>query len=85
MSKRSKTANDKETLEMWATDLLLEAHAISACPDHGYMRLRHSHHAIDYAKDLAQHRKFSGRNKRARISAVEDVLDGLGDNCPGCE
>lgn len=85
MSRNSKHANGKETLEMWATDLLLEAHAISACPDHGYMRLRHIHHAIDYAKDLAQHRKFSGRNKRERISAVEDVLDGLGDSCPGCE
>lgn len=43
-----KAKNDKETLEMWATDLLQEAHAIVACPDHGYMRLRHSQHAIDY-------------------------------------
>lgn len=85
MAKKNKNANGKETLDMWATDILLEAHAISACPDHGYMRLRHSHHAIDYAKDLAQHRKFSGRNKRERIAAVEDVLDGLADSCPGCE
>lgn len=77
--------SEKSTLEMWATDLLLEAHAIIACPDHGYMRLRHSHHAIDYAKDLAEHRKFSGKKKIERISAVEDVLDGLGDTCPACD
>jgi hypothetical protein len=80
-----KSKNDRETLEMWATDLLQEAHAIVACPDHGYMRLRHSQHAIDYARDLAKHRKFSGKNKKERVAAVEDVVDGLGDACPGCD
>jgi len=80
-----KNRNDRETLEMWATGLLLEAHAIAACPDHGYMRLRHSHHAIDYAKDLAQHRKFSGKNKQERVAAVDEVLDALGDACPACD
>jgi hypothetical protein len=85
MSKKKKNANKSQTLEMWATDLLLEAHAIYACPDHGYMRLRHSHHAVDYAKDLAEHRKFSGKNKRERVCAIEKVLDGLGDSCSGCE
>lgn len=78
-------AKKNETLEWWATDLLLEAHAITPCPDHGYMRLRHSHPAVDYARDLAKHRKFSGKNKKQRVAAVEDVLDGLGDTCPGCD
>ena len=48
----------------------------------GYMRLRHSHHAVDYAMSLAEHRKFSGKNKKERMAAVEHVLDGLGDECP---
>lgn len=69
-------------LEMWAADLLMEAHAIAPCPDHGYMRLRHSHHAVDYALSLAEHRTSSG--KKERIAAVESVLDGLSDECPAC-
>ena len=85
MGKKNKIKNDQEPLEMWATDLLLEAHVIAACPDHGYMRLRHSNHAVEYAKDLAEHRKFSGKNKKERIAAVDDVLDGLGDVCPACD
>ncbi|SFM00413.1 hypothetical protein SAMN03159423_4854 [Bradyrhizobium sp. NFR13] len=72
------------TLEMWAADLLMEAQAITPCPEHGYMRLRHSHHAVDYALSLAEHRKFSGKNKKERIAAVESVLDGLSDQCPAC-
>lgn len=75
----------KVTLESWATDLLVEAHAIAPCADHGYMRLRHSQHALDYARDLAEHRKFSGKKKKERVAAVEGVLDGLGDTCPGCD
>lgn len=51
----------ERTLEMWAADLLMEAHAIAPCHEHGYMRLRHSHHAVDYAMSLAEHRKFSGK------------------------
>jgi hypothetical protein len=51
-------------------------------PHHGYMRLRHSHHAVDYALSLAEHRTFSG--KKERIAAVESVLDGLSDECPAC-
>ena len=81
----AKSNNDKKTLEYWATDLLLEAHAAVPCPDHGYMRLRHSHHAVDYAIDLARHRKFSGKNEEERVAAVEAALDNLADTCPACD
>jgi len=74
----------ESTIEMWAADLLMEAQAIAPCPEHGFMRLRHSHRAVDYALALAEHRKFSGKNKRERIAAVESVLDGLSDECPAC-
>ncbi|MGM4895970.1 hypothetical protein [Tardiphaga sp. 839_C3_N1_4] len=50
-----------------------------------YMRLRHSHHAVDYARSIAEHRKFSGKNKEQRVKAIEKVLDGLADTCPACE
>lgn len=79
MPKR-KTENE---LEMWAADLLMEAHAITPCPDHGYKRLRHSHHAVDYALSLATP-NILGKNKKERIAAVESVLDGLSDECPAC-
>jgi hypothetical protein len=82
MSKKQKKI--ESTLEMWAADLLMEAHAIAPCHDHGYMRLQHSHRAIDYALSLAEHRKFSGKNKKERVAAVESVLDGLSDDCPAC-
>jgi hypothetical protein len=74
----------ESSLEMWAADLLMEAHAIEPCHEHGYKRLRHSHHAIDYALSLAEHRKVSGKNKKERIAAVESVLDSLSDECPAC-
>jgi hypothetical protein len=74
----------ESSLEMWAADLLMEAHAIEPCHEHGYKRLRHSHQAVDYARSLAEHRKFSGKNKKERIAAVESVLDSLSDECPAC-
>jgi hypothetical protein len=79
-----RTKKKADRLELWARDLLLEAHAIAPCAEHGYMRLKHSHHAIDYALSLAEHRKFPGKNKKQRHAAVEEVLDGLADTCPAC-
>jgi hypothetical protein len=81
----SKNTNEARPLTTWATDILLEAHAIAPCPDHGYLRLRHSHHAVDHAKSNAAHRKFAGKNRKQRIKAVDKVLDGLADTCPACE
>lgn len=73
------------SLSTWATDILLEAHAIAPCPDHGYLRLRHSHHALDYATSLAEHREFAGKTRKQRVKAVSKVLDGLADTCPACD
>lgn len=80
-----KSNNDAgKSLSSWATDILLEAHVIAPSPDHGYLRLRHSHHAVDYATSLAELRKFDGKNRRQRVKAIEKILDGLADTCPGC-
>jgi hypothetical protein len=81
----AKNKNDAETLSMWATNILLEAHAIAPCADHGYLRLRHSHHAVEYARSIAEQRKFSGKNKKERLKAIDKVLDGLADTCPACD
>lgn len=81
----AKNKNDAETLSMWATAILLEAHAIAPCADHGYLRLRNSHHAVDYARSIAEHRKFSGKNKKERVKAIDKILDKLADTCPACD
>jgi hypothetical protein len=72
------------SLSAWATDILLEAHAIAPCPEHGYFRLRHSHHAVDYATSLAEYREFPGKTRKQRAKAVGKVLDSLADTCPAC-
>jgi len=48
----------KETLDQWATRILLHAHAIAPCPDHGYMRLRFCHQGLDYAHALAEQDRY---------------------------
>lgn len=74
----------KETLEQWATRILLHAHAIAPCPEHGYMRLRFSHQGLDYAHALAEHERYPGMSKAKCIEAVDQLLDCLSDECPAC-
>lgn len=54
-----------ETLEWWATDLLLEAHAITPCPDHGYMRLRHSSHSVNTPAILQSTVSFPAETRKS--------------------
>ncbi len=75
----------KETVEEWATRILLHAHAIAPCPDHGYMRLKFSHQGIDYAHALAEFDRYPNLSKLKCIEAVDAVFDSLSDDCPGCE
>lgn len=74
----------KESIEQWATRILLHAHAITPCPDCGFMKLKFSHHGLDYAHALAEHDRYPGRSKVKCIEAVDAVFDGLGDECPAC-
>ena len=59
-----------ETLDQWATRILLHAHAIVPCPDHGYMRLRFSHQGLVYAHALAEHDPFPKKSKLKCVEAV---------------
>jgi hypothetical protein len=69
----------------WATQILLHAHAIMPCPEHGFMRIKDSHRALDYAHALAEHQPFPGKSKTLCRRAIDDVFEGLGDRCPGCD
>jgi hypothetical protein len=73
-----------QTVETWATHVLLQAHAIAPCETHGFMRLKHHHAAIEYAHALAAHEPYPGMSKPKCVAAIDEVLDGLGDECPAC-
>lgn len=81
----AKTARRKETLADWATGVLLHAHAIAPCPDHGFMKIVHSRNGLDYAHALAEHQPYPGKSKASCVIAVDEVFDSFGDQCPACE
>ena len=74
----------KETLDQWATRILLHAHAIVACPDCGFMRLKPGPYGLEYAHALAEFEPYPGKSKIKCVEAVDAVFDSLGDECPGC-
>jgi hypothetical protein len=74
----------KETIEDWATRILLHSHAIVACPDCGFMRLKFGPRSLDYAHALAEFERYPGKSKANCIEAIDAAFDSLGDECPGC-
>jgi hypothetical protein len=78
-------AGKAQTLDDWARQILLHAHVIAPCPEHGYMRIRSGDHALDYAHALADRQPFPGKSKTSCKRAVDDAFDGLGDRCPACD
>ena len=75
----------KETIEEWATRILLHSHAIAACPECGFMRLRFGPRELDYAHALAVFEPYPGRSRAKCIEAVDATFDSLGDECPACD
>ena len=75
----------KESLDQWATRILLHAHAIAPCVDCGFVRLKFDQRAIDFAHALAAHKPYPGTSKARSVNAVDAVLDSLGDECPYCD
>jgi hypothetical protein len=75
----------KPSPEDWATGILLHAHAIAPCPEHGFMKLRFHHAAVDYAHALAEREPLPGASKQKSLEVLDGFLDGLSDQCPGCE
>ncbi|CAN5219372.1 hypothetical protein BH11PSE4_BH11PSE4_28380 [soil metagenome] len=68
----------------WAANILQHAHAIAPCPEHGFMKLRFHHAAIDYAHALAANDPLPGKSKAKSAAALDEFLDGLSDDCPAC-
>lgn len=74
----------KQSPEVWAQQILLHAHAIAACPTHGFMRLKFDHSSLDYARALAAAAPYPGTSKARSAALLEDYLEGIGDECPAC-
>jgi hypothetical protein len=73
-----------ESPDVWATRILLQSHAITPCTEHGFMKLRFHHAAIDYAHALAAADPLPGKSKAKSVEALDEFLDGLNDDCPAC-
>jgi hypothetical protein len=73
-----------QSVEEWASQILLHAHAIAPCPEHGFMRIKFSHAAIEYARALASREPHPKLGKSKSVAALDEFLDEVGDDCPAC-
>ena len=78
------TTRKAESPDAWATRILLHSHAIAPCAEHGFMRLRFHHAAIDYAHALAAADPLPGKSKAKSAETLDEFLDNLSDDCPAC-
>jgi hypothetical protein len=72
------------TLRGWAIHVLQEAAAIRECEEHGWMQDRADPHARERAFDIARRNPPAGVSLDKAAAEVRDVLDSIGDTCPGC-
>jgi len=72
------------TLRGWAIHVLQEAGAIHECEEHGWAKDRADPHARSRAVDIALLHPPEGVPADEAAAALRDVLDGIGDTCPGC-
>ena len=72
------------TLEGWAVGTLLETHAIRECPEHGHIRDYSDPEAWENARAIAREQPFPGATPAAAIAALDEVMQSIGDVCPGC-
>jgi hypothetical protein len=72
------------TLRGWALGVLLEAHAIRECDEHGHMKDRADPHALEHAHEIARHQPFPGSSPDQAVAAIDDVMQSIGDTCPDC-
>jgi hypothetical protein len=64
--------------------VLIEAHAIAECQEHGHMRDHSDPHAWDHARDVARTDPFLGSSPDEAVAAIDDIMNGIGDTCPEC-
>jgi hypothetical protein len=68
----------------WAIGLLLEAHAIKECEEHGHIRDRSDPEAWHHAQQHAASSPYPGSSPDEAVAALDDVMRSIGDTCPEC-
>jgi hypothetical protein len=72
------------SLQGWALGVLLEAHAIRECDEHGHMKDRSDPHALEHAREAARVDPFLGTTPDQAVAAIDEVMRSIGDTCPSC-
>ena len=72
------------TIHGWALSVLLDAHAIRECEEHGHMKDRTDPHALHHAREVARQEPFPGTSPDQSVAAIDDVMRSIGDTCPEC-
>jgi hypothetical protein len=72
------------TIRGWALGILLEAHAIRECDEHGHMKDRTDPHALEQAREIARQEPFPGTSSEQSLAAMDEVMNSVGDACPEC-
>lgn len=72
------------TVRGWALGVLLEAHAIRECDEHGHMKDRTDPHALEQAREIARQEPFPGTSSEQSLAAMDEVMNSVGDACPEC-
>ncbi|OKO68967.1 hypothetical protein AC629_41700 [Bradyrhizobium sp. NAS80.1] len=72
------------TLRGWAMSVLHDAGAIRECGEHGWMQDRGAPHARERAFNVARQDPPAGVSPAVAAVAIAEVLDSIGDTCPGC-
>jgi hypothetical protein len=72
------------TVRGWALGVLLEAHAIRECDEHGHMKDHADPHALEHAREIARQGPPPGTSPDQAMAALDDVMLSIGDSCPDC-
>jgi hypothetical protein len=72
------------TIRGWALVILLEAHAVRECDEHGHMKDHTDPHALEHAREIARQEPYPGSSPAQSLAAIEDVMSSIGDTCPEC-
>lgn len=72
------------TLRGLAISVLQDAGAIRECDEHGWMQDQADPHARERAFDIACQDPPPGVSSEEAAREVREILDSIGDTCPGC-
>ena len=72
------------SLRGWAIGLLMEAHAIRECEEHGHIRDRTDPDAWAHARAHAAADPYPGAPPAEAVAALDEVMRSIGDTCPEC-